>query len=57
MFVSNLPYDFTEKELKEFVEKKGMNTTDVYIVKNPDKTSKGFGYIRFETDKEAKVAL
>jgi ATP-dependent RNA helicase DDX21 len=57
LFVSNLSYDTNEKELKDFIEGKGYNPSDVYIVKNFDKTSKGFGYIKFSDEKQAKFAM
>lgn len=47
LFIANLPFDFQEKELQEMCESKGFRPIDVYIVRNPDRTSKGFGYVKF----------
>jgi ATP-dependent RNA helicase DDX21 len=57
LFISNLSYETTENELREYIESKGYRPNDVYLVKNFDKTSKGFGYVRFNDENQAKVAL
>jgi len=57
LFVSNLAYDAKEKDIRDFVESKGLTPLDVYLVKNADGTSKGFGYVKFADARQAKVAL
>jgi ATP-dependent RNA helicase DDX21 len=57
LFLANLPFDFQEKELQEFCETKGFRPIDVYIVRNPDRTSKGFGYVKFHEAGVARDAM
>lgn len=57
LFIANLPFDFQEKELQGFCEEKGFRPIDVYIVRNPDRTSKGFGYVKFHEPGLAKEAM
>ncbi len=44
-------------QLKTFVEGIGFRPQDVFIVTDQDKKSKGFGYIRFRDEEEAKRAM
>lgn len=57
LFLANLPFEFQEKELQEFCESKGFRPIDVYIVRNPDRTSKGFGYVKFHEAGVARDAM
>ncbi len=57
LFVSNLTPDTTDQHLKDFVEFKGYHPLDIYVVKNVDKSCKGFGYVKFADERQAKVAL
>lgn len=57
LFVSNLAYDFSEEDLKQFIETRGFQPLDVHLVKNVDKTSKGFAYVKFSDARQAKVAF
>ena len=57
LFVSNLSYDIDEKQFQELMQQKGLNALDFYLVKNQDKTSKGFGYVKFSDANEARLAF
>lgn len=57
LFVANLPFDFQEKDLQEFSEQRGFRPIDVYIVRNQDRTSKGFGYLKFHEPGLARDAM
>lgn len=57
LFVANLPFDYQENDVKNMCESKGMRPLDIYIVKNPDRTSKGFGYVKFSDANTAKEAM
>ncbi len=57
VYVGNLSYQVTEQNLKDFFSKYG-NITQVRIVKNYSSgRSKGFGFVTFETTKEAENSL
>lgn len=57
LFIANIPLNADEAELKGVIEKKGYHTEDVYLMRNPDNTLKGFGYVRFSDEKEAAMAM
>ena len=57
LFVSNLSYDVDEKQFQEMMQQKGLNPLDFYLVRNQDKTSKGFGYVKFGHANDAKMAF
>ena len=57
LFIGNLSYDTSEEQLRELVVAKGFQPVDVYLVKNFDKTSKGFGYVKFVDPKQAHSAM
>lgn len=57
LFVGNLPFDYQEKDIQDFCEQKGFQPVDVYLVRNPDRTSKGFGYVKFPEANTAKEAM
>lgn len=57
LYVGNLSYEVTVEQLKELFSKAG-NITDTVII--PDRAtgrSKGFGFVEFATDAEAKKAI
>ncbi len=57
VYVGNLSYQVNEQNLKEFFSKYGA-ITQVRIVKNYGSgRSKGFGFVTFNTTKEAEKAL
>ncbi len=57
LYVGNLPYRTTEEELREAFEAHG-EVVDVNIIKDRmSGVSKGFGFVEFGTDAEAKAAM
>ncbi len=57
LFVANLPYDIEERDLSQLVQSKGHQPVDIFIVKDQDRKSKGFGYIKFTNERDAKSAF
>jgi ATP-dependent RNA helicase DDX21 len=57
LFVANLPFDFQEKDIQGLCDSKGIRPIDVYLVRNPDRTSKGFGYLKFNDSRSAQEAM
>jgi len=57
LFVANLGDTVVDNDLQNFLSSKGHRADDVYIIKNPDGGSKGFGYIRFSDSASAKDAM
>ena len=57
LFIANLPFEYQEKDIQDFCETKGFKPLDVYLVRNPDRTSKGFGYVKFPEAQTAKEAM
>ena len=47
LFVSNLPNDVVEQDISDILTAKGLQAVDIALVRNPDATPKGFGYVRF----------
>jgi len=56
LFIGNLAFDTTEKDLQKVISDLGMDYDDCYLVKNSDKSSKGFGYVKFATIQDASSA-
>ncbi|CAN0877309.1 31 kDa ribonucleoprotein, chloroplastic, partial [Linum grandiflorum] len=58
LFVSNLPFEAKEKDLKELFMAGGSNVvyTEIIYHANPRKSS-GYGFVAFKTKKEAEAAL
>ncbi|EDR26908.1 ribonucleoprotein, chloroplast, putative [Entamoeba dispar SAW760] len=56
LFVGNLEYQIKNFELKDFFERFG-KVVDVVIMKKYDGSSKGFGYVEFDTEESAQKAL
>ena len=56
VFLSNLDFAVTEEVIREAMEKSG-EVKEVRLVKNAGGKSKGFAYVEFSTDDEAKCAL
>ncbi|CAN1331893.1 29 kDa ribonucleoprotein A, chloroplastic [Linum perenne] len=58
LFVSNLPFEAKEKDVKEFFVAGGANVVYAEIIyhTNPRKSS-GYGFVAFKTKKEAEDAL
>ena len=57
LFVGNFSVDFEENDVREMCEKKGVIYQDIYLVRNQDKSSKGFGYVKFSEAKLAREAM
>lgn len=57
LFVANIPPSCSEGDLGSLVKSRGYQPDDVYFLRNPDNTLKGFGYLRFADEKEAGSAL
>ncbi len=50
LYIGNLSFQTNENTFRDFVKEKGFNPSDVYLVKNQDRSSKGFGYLKFENE-------
>jgi RNA recognition motif-containing protein len=56
LYVGNLSYDTTEKDLSDLFSQVG-SVTFTKIINNPDGKSKGFGFVEMSTEKEAQAAV
>jgi RNA recognition motif-containing protein len=57
IFVGNLSFSLTDETFKEAFEKFG-TVTEAIIIKNKfNDRSKGFGFVTFENDEDAKKAV
>jgi hypothetical protein len=56
MYVGNVDFDATERDLGEFFERDGV-VTSVRLIKDRDGRSKGYGYVDFETSAALASAL
>ena len=57
IYVGNLPFNFGEKELKETFSPFGEITEATVISDRYSGRSKGFGFVTFSSDDEAKKAV
>ncbi len=58
LYVGNLSYEMTEKELKEFFENSIGEVVNVKIIfDESNKRSKGFGFIEMSNEDDAKKAI
>ena len=58
LFVGNLPFDITEKDVRGFVEGEGRTVQSVKIVMDKDTgRPRGFAFVDLGTDEEAKAAI
>lgn len=57
LFVGNLPYQMRDEDLQKLFAEHGNVTSAVVIMDRATNRSKGFGFVEFETDEEAKSAL
>lgn len=57
VYVGNLPYKVTDKDLKEMFAEYGEVTEAVVITDKYSGRSKGFGFVTFENDEEANQAI
>ena len=58
LYLGNLDFGLTEEELRKAIEDKGLNPTEVKIIKDKfSEKSKGFGFAEFSTEEEANKAI
>jgi len=57
LYVGNLSYDVTEAELKELFSAYGQPDSVRILTEGPGGRSKGFGFVEFTNDEEAKAAM
>ena len=57
IYVGNLPYSFSDKELKELFTSYGELTESVVIIDKYTKRSKGFGFVTFSDKAAATKAI
>lgn len=57
LFVGGLPFSTSDKELEELFANHGKVTSAVVISDRETGRSKGFGFVEFESDDEAKSAI
>ena len=57
LYVGNLPYDTSDKDLEGMFKSHG-NVTSAKVIKDRDSgRSKGFGFVEMSSDGEAKAAI
>jgi len=56
VFVYNIPHTMNERGLQELFQTYG-NVTGVRVMRNPNHTSKGFGFVNMSTMEEANIAI
>ena len=54
LWVGNLPDDMTDESLKAFI---CSNATKAWVVRNTEGTSKGYGFVDFNTQNELEECL
>ncbi len=57
LYVGNLPYDYTEDQLREIFAPCGSLTSARVIIDRDTGRSKGFGFVEFASDDEAQSAI
>ena len=57
LYVGNLPYSTSEEDLKELFSPHGTVENVALISDRETGRSKGFGFVEFPNDDEAKVAI
>lgn len=57
LYVGGLPFAYTEEDLKKLVAEYGTVESAVIIMDKFSNRSKGFGFVEFATDEEAKAAI
>jgi RNA recognition motif-containing protein len=57
LYVGNLPYSTTDADLNELFAQYGTVASASVIMDRDSGRSKGFGFVEFETDEEAKAAI
>lgn len=57
LYVSNLPYNASDEELKEFFSQAGSVDSATIIRDKMTGRSRGFGFVEMSTDEEAEKAI
>ncbi len=58
VYVGNLEYSVTEDDLKSFFEEKGIQTTEITVIKDKyTGRSKGFGFVEVGSEEEIQKAV
>lgn len=57
LFVAGLPFSTTDEELKNLFQGVGNVVSAIVITDRATGRSKGFGFVEFETEEEAKSAI
>ncbi len=57
LFVGSLAYSVRDEELEEFFKAAGNVVSAKVIMDRETNRSKGFGFVEYETDEEAKAAV
>lgn len=57
LYVSNLPYNASDEELKEFFSQAGAVESATIIRDKMTGRSRGFGFVEMSTDEEAEKAI
>lgn len=57
LFVGNLPYNLRDEDLQKLFAAHGSIVSATVIMDRATNRSKGFGFVEFESDDEAKAAM
>ncbi|OGM75357.1 RNA-binding protein [Candidatus Woesebacteria bacterium RIFOXYB1_FULL_38_16] len=57
LYVGNLDYSVTQEQIREYFAQAGNVIDAVVIMDKYSGRSKGFGFVEFETEEEAKKAI
>lgn len=57
LYVGNLPYSATGDQLREYFSKAGSVVDAVVITEKGTGRSKGFGFVEFDSEEDAKKAV
>ena len=58
IYIGNLKFDLSEEALRDVMAEKGLNPTDVKVIKDKmSGRSKGFGFAEFATEEETQNAI
>ncbi len=57
LYVGNLPYAYTSDELREAFEPHGSVQSAIVIMDRKTGRSRGFGFVEYETEDDARTAM
>lgn len=57
LFIGNLPFDIKEGKFEEWIKSRNVVCRDSYLVKDHDGNCRGFGYIKFDSEKMTMDAM